>query len=112
MKLEIHLVSPELATITNQLQEVLKQMGKLDDQIAALQADVTAESTAVDSAIALINGFSAQLAAAIAAAAAAGATPTQLQSLTDLDTAIKSKTTDLAAAVAAGTPPPAPAPAP
>ena len=81
-----------------------KAMSALDDKITTLQADVTALTTTDQSAIALINGISAQIAAAVAAAQAAGATPAQLQSLTDLDTAIKTQQTGLAAAVTANTP--------
>lgn len=77
----------------------------LQDAITALQAEVAAENSVIDSAVLLINGFAGQLAAAIAAATAAGATTAQLQSLTDLGTSITSKQSELAAAVAANTPP-------
>lgn len=82
----------------------------LADQIQALQADVTAENTVIDSAVALINGFAAQLAAAIAAATAAGATAEQLQALADLGTSINDRSAGLSAAVAANTPAAPPAP--
>lgn len=81
----------------------------LQDAITALQAEVAAESNVIDSAVALINGFAAQLAAAIAAATAAGATAVQLQALSDLGASIDTKTAELAAAVAAN---PAPVPTP
>jgi ABC-type transporter Mla MlaB component len=84
------------------------KMSALDDAITQLQTDVT-NLTAVDqSALSLITGFAAQLAAAVAAATAAGATPAQLQSLTDLHTAITAQDDALAAAVAANTPAPPP----
>jgi len=63
----------------------------LQDAITTLQADVTAENSVIDSAVTLINGFAAQLAAAVAAATAAGATSVQLQALTDLGTSISAK---------------------
>ena len=80
--------------------------------IAELQADVTDETTVNQSAITLIQGFPALLAAAIAAAQAAGATPAQLQSFNDLSTGLKANTASLAAAVSAGTTPPTPPPQP
>lgn len=85
-------------------------MSQLDDKIAALQAEITNETTVVNSAIALINGISGQIAAAVAAALAAGATPAELQALTDLQTALASNDAALAAAVSANTPPPPPPP--
>ncbi len=87
-------------------------MSKLDDSIASLTTEV-ANNTAVEkSALTLINGFAAQLAAAIAAALAAGASATELQSLTDLQTTLAANDTELAAAVAANQAPAAPAPPP
>jgi predicted benzoate:H+ symporter BenE len=116
MKLEIHhhyhfdnpLALAALERIERKLQTIqqqeMKAMAQLDDQIAALTADVENLKTVDAAAVALISGFSAQLAAAVTAAQAAGATPAQLQSLTDLDTAIKANTADLAAAVTLNTP--------
>jgi len=79
-------------------------MAALDDQITALTAQVAQNTTVEKSALALINGFAAQLAAAIAAAQAAGATTAQLKALSDLGTSLKSSDDELAAAVAANTP--------
>ena len=79
-------------------------MAAIDDQLDALTAQVTANTTVTGSALVLIQGFAAQLAAAIAAATAAGATPAQLKRLVDLQAAVKTSDDDLAAAVAAGTP--------
>lgn len=76
----------------------------LQTSIDNLTAEVQQEDTVIDGAVTLINGFAAQLAAAVAAAVAAGATPVQLQALTDLGTTITAKTTALAAAVTANTP--------
>jgi len=89
-----------LVTAINQ--RTLKMAATLDDLVAA----VAAENTVIDSAITLLNGVSAQLAAAIAAN-----DPAKIQAVLDNVNAEKAK---LAAAVAAntGTPAPAPAPAP
>ena len=76
----------------------------LADEIAKLQADVTAETSANQAAITLINGFASQLAAAVAAAAANGATPDQLAALQALETTISQNSTTLASAVTANTP--------
>lgn len=86
------------------LQEILTKMAALDAAITKLQADVAAEKTVEDSAVTLLQGLSAQLAAALAAAANAGATPAQLQALTDLSTTLEANTTTLSAAVTANTP--------
>jgi hypothetical protein len=94
----------------NLAQQGLNKMSEMDDRLAELQADVTAESGAVDSAVTLIEGISQQIADAVAAAQAAGATPQQLQVLSDLDAAVKAKTQSLADAVAANTNPPSPPP--
>lgn len=76
-------------------------MAQLDDDITQLAAAVAAEKTVVDSAVVLINGIAAKIAAAVAAALAAGATPAQLQAITDVQTAVNAQQADLAAAVAA-----------
>jgi hypothetical protein len=109
LDINVYVHSPE--DLVSCLEQVLlgidrmeKLMSKLDDQITALTAQVQANTTVENSALVLIQGFSATLAAAVAAAQAAGATPAQLQSLTDLGTAIKASDDALAAAVAANTP--------
>lgn len=76
----------------------------MDQEIAALQAEVTAQTTVDQSALTLIQGFGARLDAAVAAATAAGATPAQLASITALTASIKANDDALAAAVLAGTP--------
>ena len=81
-----------------------QNMAALDDQITALTAEVTKNTTVEKSALALINGISAQITAAVAAATAAGATPAQLASLTALNTSLNANDTELAAAVTANTP--------
>lgn len=82
----------------------------LQDSIDALKATVAQETTVEASAVALLNGLSAQLAAALAAAANAGATADQLQALTDLNTQIGGDTAALSAAVTANTAPTPPSP--
>jgi hypothetical protein len=93
----------------------LKRMNATADSLAAeisgLQTDVANDTTVVGSAVTLIQGFSAQLAAAVAAAAAAGATPDQLTALAALQTSINTNASNLAAAVAANTSAATPAPA-
>lgn len=79
-------------------------MNALDTEIASLTATVTNEETVEASAVALINGFSAQLAAAIANAGSAGATPDQLAQLTALQTSVATSSATLAGAVVANTP--------
>jgi len=79
-------------------------MSALDTALATLQSQVTSTETVDDSAIALINGIAAQIAAAVAKAVAAGATPAELQAVSDLGTSLKAKSDALAAAVAANTP--------
>ncbi len=79
-------------------------MSQLDDKITALQADVAAEKTVEDSAIALLQGIPKLIADAVAAALAQGATAAQLQALTDLQTRLEANTSTLSAAVTANTP--------
>lgn len=82
----------------------IREMAQLDDQIAALQNEVTAETGIEQSAIVLLNGIPALIQTAIAQAQAAGATPAELQALSDLQTKLTTSSTALAAAVAANTP--------
>ncbi len=87
------------------------QMSVLDDRIKALTAQVQADTDATSAATKLINGITAQIAAAVSAAQAAGATTAQLAELTALQASLKANDDTLAAAVVANTPPPPP-PAP
>jgi|SRR5581483_99563 len=97
-----------LSLILQELQNVNATVDSLSNEITQLTAAVTAEQTVNQSAITLINGFAAQLQAAVAAATAAGATPDQLAALNGLQTQITTSTAALAAAVSANTPPPPP----
>ncbi len=100
----VHGADESLKTLINSIKLEIKQMAdSLQAALDELTQDV-AELTSVDqSAVALIQGFSARLDAAVAAAQAAGATPAQLASFTDLNAQVKQRTTELASAVSAGT---------
>lgn len=76
----------------------------VNSALLALQAAVTQETTVDQSAITLIQGIPALIAAAVATAAAAGATPAQLQAFDTLSAQITANATGLAAAVTSGTP--------
>lgn len=69
-----------------------------------LTAQVTANTTVVESAIALINGIPVLIDTAVKAAIANGATAEQLAPLADLSANLKSEDDKLAAAVVANTP--------
>lgn len=75
-------------------------MSALDDAIATMQAEATAEETVVDGAIVVLQGIPKLIADAVAKAIAAGATPTQLQAITDVGTALTAKATALSQAIA------------
>lgn len=97
-------LSAKIDHLRNEIREQREGLQFMSDtiasEIAALTASVAAETSVEASAVTLIDGFAAQLAAAIAAAAAAGATPAQLQSLNTLTTTMGTSSTDLARAVA------------
>lgn len=82
----------------------------LQEQIDALKAQVAETLTVEQSALSLIQGFKAILAAAIADALAKGASAEQLQSIQDAHDALHNSEVALSASVAANTAPPAPAP--
>lgn len=89
-----------LSTIQHQNNLILERMETIMSALDDLQAAVAAEDTVIDSAITLIQGIPALI-------AAAGTDPAKLQALS---ADITAKSTALAAAVAANTPV-APAPA-
>lgn len=86
-----------------------KKVGDAAGTIAALTAQVQATVGVDQSAVVLINGFAAQINAAVQAALAGGATAAQLQPVTDAVTALTNESAALSAAVAANAPP-APSP--
>ncbi len=75
-------------------------MSEISDAVAALQAQVTAETTVEQSAITLIQGLVQKVNDAIANAADAAAAVTAVQAVT---AAVKASSDPLAAAVAANT---------
>src|SRR5438876_11269474 len=79
---------------------IVKKLNKIMASLADLQAEVTAEDTVIDSAIALIQGLAAQVAALAPNQAAIDALAADIQGKSDA----------LAAAVAANTPAPPPTP--
>jgi chromosome segregation ATPase len=97
-------IERKIDLLTTTLNQESKQMAKLDDDIAALQAEVAQETSVTESAIALLDGIPKMIADAVAAAQAAGATPEQLAAIEALSTSLQTQTTNLAAAVAANTP--------
>ena len=90
-----------LDAIETYLRTAIQNQEKIMSALSDLQAAVAAEDTVITSAVTLINGFAAQL-------AAAGTDPAALQALT---ADITAKATALATAVAQNTPA-APTPAP
>lgn len=72
--------------------------------IDTLVADVAAEDTVIDSAVALLTGIQARIDAAVTAALANGATAAELAPLTALSADIQAKTKALGDAVIANTP--------
>lgn len=86
------------------LQQLLTNSEKIMASIQDVIDDVAAESTVDDSIIALLNGISAQLAAALAA----GGSPAQIQSIKD---GLDANIAKIQAAITANTPPAPPAPA-
>lgn len=95
--LHIHLDSDVITLFNHFAHHLLYQGERIMALLDSLQAAVAAESTVIDSAVALLQGLKAQLDAAIAA----GSNPAQLQAISD---AIAADTSKLANAVAANTP--------
>lgn len=81
-------------------------MNNLDQEITALTTQVTNAEAGEDAALTMIQGISAQIAAAVAAAQAAGATPQEVAQMVALGASLDAKSAELAAAVAANTPAP------
>jgi hypothetical protein len=102
-KFHVVLEGPLVERAVELLHSIHSQQGIIMSDLSDLQAAVTAEDTVIASAVTLIQGFAAQL-------AAAGTDPVALAALTS---DVKTQAASLAAAVAANTPAaPAPAPAP
>lgn len=97
----VNLAPPGLSSL---LQELENAVSVLTDKIAALQAEVTDNTSVITSAVTLINGIGAIVAAAVNDALAAGATPEVLASLDAVAVEINTASQSLADAVAANTP--------
>jgi hypothetical protein len=94
--------APQAVTLHKQMDLILAKLEKVMAAIDDLTAAVAAEDTVIDSAVTLLNGIPALI-------AAAGTNPA---ALTALQADIQAKTAALAAAVLVGTPTPAAAAAP
>ena len=112
--LEVTLNAPTMALLRGmsaqilEIKELMIKMSGTTDTIANeltnLTTDVTNETSVEASAITLINGIPALIAAAVAAAQGAGATPAQLAAFATLGQQITASSANLAAAVTANTP--------
>ena len=100
-----------LTRIEQILLNLEKKMAALDDQITALNAEVTKNTTVEKSALALIQGFSARLDAAVSAGTGSGRNAGSADGSDGIwEPSLKANDDELAAAVVANTPtPPSPA---
>src|ERR1700734_3039469 len=96
----IDLIKNLVLLTQNLSQQEHQDMPATDDAIAALTAQVAANTTVLGSAETALNGVAAAIAAAIASASAAGATPAQLAEIQALQTQIANDDAGLAAAIA------------
>ena len=95
--LHVHSGSDQLDRIERIVRNLLAKETEMAGELAALQAQVAANTDVIESAITLIQGIKAALDAAIAAG--------NPQALADLSAALGAEDAKLAAAVAANTPP-------
>ncbi len=107
----LSLLFPALFRIETKIDRLLasqsqlgNEMAQIDDDITALTGSVAAEQTVTASAVALLNGITTWIDAAVATALAAGATTAQLQAIADASAALKTQGAALSAAVSANTP--------
>jgi|HubBroStandDraft_2_1064218.scaffolds.fasta_scaffold07588_10 hypothetical protein len=101
LQTQLDRIEAKLDALTKQEQ---KDMAVLDDDLTALTTQVAANTSVIGSAVAMINGIGAQIAAAVAAATAAGATPAQLAAVVALQSTIQNDDGTLSAAILANTP--------
>ena len=73
----------QINSLTMEIQKMSGTQSQLDEAIANLQAQVTAETNETVAAVKLINGVPQMINDAVQQALAAGATPAQLQAITD-----------------------------
>lgn len=98
---------PQTLEVMRDLVDVVREILKKDTAIMKtltdLQADVAAETTVASSAVTLLSGLSAQ----IAALKSTQTDPATAVAIDALASQVESSTADLSAAVTANTPPPA-----
>lgn len=94
-------ISAKLDLVIASQKRIEAKMADIASILTDLQTKVAAEITVDNSAITLINGIPALIAAAVANA---GLTPTQAQAFTDLGNQIAASSGSLGAAVTANTP--------
>jgi hypothetical protein len=110
MRIDIHIhfpdgvpgAAPDTATILAAIQGLENHMSQTDDALTALAADVAAEKTVEDSAIALLNGIPAVVAKALADAGVNDAA--SAAAVAAIDASIKANSATLSDAVTANTP--------
>src|SRR5437868_2583647 len=99
MKIDLYMHFPDTESKIDQVISLLQQMigmeKRMSKELDDLTTQVTANTTVEESAVTLIKGLAAQI-------AAAGTDPAKLQAL---QASLNTSATDLAAAVAANTPP-------
>jgi hypothetical protein len=91
----------KLIHISNQLNSIETKEDKIMIDLTALEAEVTEQSTVIDSTITLLNGLSTKL---TEISAEVKNNPIAQAKITELTTALDSRTKALADAVAANTP--------
>ena len=92
-----------IETLTQEEQSMSESITDYASALVTLSQDVASNSSAVDSAVAVLAGLQKQLGEEIAKAAAAQATPEQLAGLNALHQQLQAKSDMLAKAIAAGT---------
>ena len=96
-------LSNRVERLTQEEQSMSESITDYASALVTLSQDVASNSSAVDSAVAVLAGLQKQLGEEIAKAAAAQATPEQLAGLNALHQQLQAKSDMLAKAIAAGT---------
>ncbi len=113
MKDQLTRIERKLDVLFALIQIALFKESKMVKEVQDLVDAVTAETTVVNSAVALINGIPQLITDAVSKAIASGVDPDDLKAITDLAGQVQGASSALQAAVTANTPPaPAPAPTP
>ncbi len=100
-----------LRSVHHKLDRILQLLQELKVSTTVASTSVATETAVEQSAITLINGIPAMIAAAVATATAAGATPEQLAAFDAIGAQLSASSASLAAAVTANTPAAPPVPA-